>query len=230
MDEPDLLSLEVFPDMTLGVLRESIEAETQIPKISQHLYHNGLLVADDSKTMEQLQIGDGEMLTVHERNFHGSAVSSGFRQSGHGRSDEDPETLRLRILGDPAMQTHLERNMPHLAAVLRDPQRFAQTIYNARNRDRQERAERQRQVALLNSDPFDPEAQARIEEMIRQERVLENLQNAVEHNPEGRQATSTQWSRRDQLEESLISTDYYRSQCSAESICFMLMWRLTNTR
>ncbi|KAE9571045.1 hypothetical protein CGMCC3_g12891 [Colletotrichum fructicola] len=90
VEDQDLLTLEIFPDMPVSTLREAIQAETQILPTSQHLYHNGRLIQDDNSTMEQLQIADGEMLALH----------------------------------------------------------------------------------------------AKIEEMIRQERVMENLQNAMEHNPE----------------------------------------------
>ena len=37
---------------------------------------------------------------------------------------------------------------------------------------------------LVNSDPFDVEAQKRIEERIRQDRVSENFEHAIEYNPE----------------------------------------------
>ncbi|WFD28074.1 DNA damage-inducible protein 1, partial [Malassezia nana] len=39
-------------------------------------------------------------------------------------------------------------------------------------------------LALQNSDPFDVEAQKKIEESIRQERVAENLEHAMEYSPE----------------------------------------------
>lgn len=69
--DSDLLSLEIPTDITVGTLKESVQAESRIPKTSQHLYHNGQLLNDDSKTMEQLQIGDGEMLALHVRDMTG---------------------------------------------------------------------------------------------------------------------------------------------------------------
>ncbi|KAJ9131564.1 Aspartyl protease [Pleurostoma richardsiae] len=177
--------------MTVETLRNSIQAETNIHPNAQHLYHNGRLISDDSKTMEQLQIGDGEMLALHVRDMRGTTgipagsqgQQAGQRRQGGGM-DQDPELTRLQILGDPRLQAEARRLQPQLAAALDDPQRFAQLFNETFDRERRERAERQRQIAELNADPFDIEAQAKIEEIIRQERVMENLQNAWEHNPE----------------------------------------------
>ena len=46
--------------------------------------------------------------------------------------------------------------------------------------------EQQRQVEIgrLNADPYDVDAQRKIEEAIRQEAVLENLEHALEYSPE----------------------------------------------
>lgn len=207
-EDQDLLSLDIFPDMTVETLRSSIHAETRIEPSAQHLYHNGNLITDSNKTMEELQIGDGEMLALHVRDMRGStgiptgaAAASSSRppaaaqqpaaaaRTGRPAGQPDPETIRLQILGNPSYRQELQRTQPHLASVVDDPQRFAAAFSEATDRERRERMERQRQIAALNADPFDIEAQAKIEEIIRQERVMENLQNAMEHNPEGKHSS-----------------------------------------
>jgi len=196
-DDADLLSLEIPPDTTVSVLKESVQAESRIPKTSQHLYHNGQLLNDDSKTMEELQIGDGEMLALHVRDMSGAPGLTGAQQpqqaarrqastpqARSGQGDPDPETIRLQLLGNPAMRQQAASQRPELAAVIDNPERFAQVFRQMQEQEREEQMRRRQLIADLNSDPFDIDAQMRIAEMIREERVQENLQNAIEHNPE----------------------------------------------
>lgn len=188
--------------MSVEALRSTIHAETGIEPAAQHLYHNGQLISDNNKTLEELSIVDGEMLALHVRDMRGSTgiPASGRvaaaaaptpppqqarRAGGAANIETDPEVIRLQILGNPAYRADLQRSQPELASVVDDPQRFAAAFRDAYDRERRERVDRQRQIAALNADPFDIEAQAKIEEIIRQERVMENLQNAMEHNPEG---------------------------------------------
>lgn len=195
-DDADLLSLEIPADTTVSTLKESVQAESQIPKTSQHLYHNGQLLNDDSKTMEQLQIGDGEMLALHVRDMVGSTgLPAGQRQAqparqqssqrGGGGQGPDPETLRLQLLGNPEMRQNAISQRPEIADVIDHPERFAQFLRQIQEQEREDQLKRRQQIADLNADPFDIDAQMRIAEMIREERVQENLQNAIEHNPEG---------------------------------------------
>ncbi|GAB0132538.1 hypothetical protein EsDP_00000971 [Epichloe bromicola] len=188
--------------MTLETLRESVHADTNIPATSLHIYHNGRLLTDDTKTMEQLEIPDGGMLAVHVRHIRGNTgvaefsttAASGTPVSAQAQRPQQPrqqasaqndaELIRLQVLGSPAVREQLQRQHPELAAAVDDPARFSQILQSSQDRDRREREERQREIERLNQDPFDIENQMKIEDMIRQERVMENLQSAMEHNPE----------------------------------------------
>lgn len=195
--DQDLLTLEIPNDATVSLLKESVQGEVRIPKTAQHIYHNGNLLTDDTKTMEDLQIVDGDMLMLHVREMGGSrgvAQSGGAQQaarpqqaSGTAALDmQDPEVIRLQLLGNPAMRAEALRAQPELGAAIENPARFAQLLRQMQDQERRERQMRQQRIADLNADPFDIDAQARIAEMIREERVQENLQNAIEHNPEGK--------------------------------------------
>ncbi len=107
------------------------------------------------------------------------------RQQHGQRGQPDPETLRLQVLGNPDARRELENRNPELAAAVDSAERFAQVFSELGDQERAEQARRRQVIADLNADPFDVDAQMRIAEMIREERVQENLQNAIEHNPEG---------------------------------------------
>lgn len=139
--------------------------------------------------MEQLQVADGDMLALHIRDMAGNtglpAPSPAQQASRQAPGQPDTETIRLQVLGNPGTRAGLERQNPELAATLEDPARFREVYLRMADMEANERRRRRQEIANLNNDPFDVEAQARIEEMIREERVQENLQNAIEHNPEG---------------------------------------------
>lgn len=80
----------------------------------------------------------------------------------------------------------IRAQQPELAqAAQADPRRFAELLNQIQQVDRyDQQLERQRQIDALNQDPFDVEAQRKIEEMIQQEQILENLNNAMEYHPE----------------------------------------------
>jgi DNA damage-inducible protein 1 len=78
------------------------------------------------------------------------------------------------------------QNNPELAqAILNDDTEVLQMLLRRQHQHRVELQRRQQQeLDLMNADPFDVDAQRKIEEAIRQKNVDENWEAAIEYNPE----------------------------------------------
>jgi DNA damage-inducible protein 1 len=82
------------------------------------------------------------------------------------------------------MLEEIRRQDPDLANAADNPERFHATWDQRQRVLSRAQAEKEEQMELLNADPFSVEAQVKIEEMIRQGRVQENVQKALEENSE----------------------------------------------
>lgn len=112
-------------------------------------------------------------------------ASSAAAPAPDGSIDSAAEYARAQILQDPNLMRQLEQSEPEIANAARnDPARFKEW-YNARG-ERYAAMEREKHQMeeLLMADPFDIEAQKKIEEAIRQQQVLENMEHAMEFSPE----------------------------------------------
>ncbi|XP_072011421.1 protein DDI1 homolog 2 isoform X2 [Engystomops pustulosus] len=96
---------------------------------------------------------------------------------------DNPALLREMLLANPHELSLLkERNPPLAEALLSgDLEKFTKVLLE----QQQERARReQERIRLFSADPFDLEAQAKIEEDIRQQNIEENMTIAMEEAPE----------------------------------------------
>ena len=75
---------------------------------------------------------------------------------------DDAETLRRLRAGDPELANAIDRD---------DVDAFQGRMMEMRTREEAMRARRMEELALMNADPFDVEAQRKIEERIRRENV-----------------------------------------------------------
>ncbi|OCF42842.1 DNA damage-inducible protein 1 [Kwoniella heveanensis CBS 569] len=192
---------EVSSSMEVQDVQALVEAETGLP-------HTSLLLSSDSgvpltnvkKSLEAYGL-TGDAVTIFLTPTNELAASSSSSQvSGSGSSssqgtsarggifpgsDDDIERMRLQALGNPGLMADLRNNDPETyAAVQGGTQSFKAALQRAQQRQRAAAIEKNRQIELLNADPYDIEAQKKIEEAIRQEAVLENMQHAMEYSPE----------------------------------------------
>ena len=200
--EQDILPADVSQDMTIADLKALLEGDTRVTPAAQHIFFNGQELRDGTRTLEQCQVKENDMLSMLVRAPRVSAGGAGTsgqggsrnapgpgrdqaRRSASQETGSDPEETRLRALADPAFLNLIRSYSADLADAVHDKDRFEQTYEAMIQRAEERKAEEQRQLALLNEDPFNVEAQTKIEEMIRQQRVQENLQHAMDYTPEG---------------------------------------------
>lgn len=151
-----------------------LEAESNIPVNEQSISFEGRDLNNPKQTMRELGVGEDAMLLIRRK------VTVAGRSA-----EQDSEMMRLQLLGDPELMRQLEIAQPELAAAAHNnPGRFAELLRQTRSRHLEAEDAQQREVERLNADPFDIEAQSRIEEAIRQQAVMENMEHALEYAPE----------------------------------------------
>jgi DNA damage-inducible protein 1 len=168
--------VEIDPGMELENVMALLEAESSIPINEQSISYEGKELSNPKATMQELGVqGNNAMLLLRRK-----VASVGGRTI-----EQDSEMMRLQILGDPQLMRELQATQPEMAEAVRsNPQRFAELLLQTRERQHEAQLEQQREIQRLNADPYDVEAQRKIEEAIRLQAVMENMEHAMEYSPE----------------------------------------------
>eukprot|EP01103_Thecamoeba_quadrilineata_P011821 TRINITY_DN2916_c0_g1_i1.p1 TRINITY_DN2916_c0_g1~~TRINITY_DN2916_c0_g1_i1.p1 ORF type:complete len:388 (+),score=85.61 TRINITY_DN2916_c0_g1_i1:77-1240(+) len=182
--DENVAEFTVDNDEIVENLKALIEVELSIPLLEQKLVYQGQQLTNE-KRLTEYGISDKDPVLL----FHVKAVQPSTHLTSSTSSPtalQEAVALRDYARSNPNFLQQLLNNNPPLAeAILSDNIGFIQE-YIERQAAAKKAAEdeRFRQIMRLNQNPFDLEAQKKIEEEIRLENVKSNMEAAIEHHPE----------------------------------------------
>lgn len=173
----DPIGIEIPDDMTLKDLCAYIEAETGVPSDKIILLHNNHLLEGLNSTVTELGIAEDDIIILSDQR-----TSS----AGHYNvsSEERIETYRQQLQRDPQLSSQLREVDPELFSHLSDPQGFKTTFTTRLQSQNPSFYAQDEETNRLQRNPEDPENQAKILDLIRQQQIEENLQLAYDISPE----------------------------------------------
>ncbi|CAN6450432.1 unnamed protein product [Victoria cruziana] len=156
--------------------------QTNVSIQNQQLLFNG----KEMKNTEHLSaagVKEGDLMMMVSNALSASANDLSFNPDG---SAVNPRAFQQHVRRDARMMEQLLQNDPTLGQmILGEDVDGLQNLLRERHRQRlQLRQQQEEELALLYADPFDVEAQKKIEAMIQQRGIDENWEAALEHNPE----------------------------------------------
>ncbi|KAG6755663.1 hypothetical protein POTOM_041496 [Populus tomentosa] len=182
--DEQIISLEVDPHESVENVKALLEVETQVPLQQQQLLYNGREMRINEK-LSALGVKDEDLVMMVSNAAALSAPSNnlGFNPDG---SAVNPGAFQQQLRNDSNTMAQLLQADPELAQViLGNDLNKLQDLLRQRHRQRSElRRQQEEEFALLEADPFDVEAQKKIEAAIRQKGINENWAAALEYNPE----------------------------------------------
>ncbi|XP_030552110.1 protein DNA-DAMAGE INDUCIBLE 1 [Rhodamnia argentea] len=178
-----IISLDVDPHESVENVKALLEVETRVPLQQQQLLYNGREMRNSEK-LSALGVKDEDLVMM----VSGAASSAAGNELGLNPdgSAVNPAALQQQLRQDSNMMAQLFQKDPEFAqAILGNDLNRLQDILKERHRQRSElRRQQDEELALLHADPFDVEAQKKIEAAIRQKGIDENWAAALEYNPE----------------------------------------------
>lgn len=214
LEGEQIFNLDVSDDLELENFKALLEVESGVQWSQIVIFHNGVALRDDKKTLNGYGIKDGDVLLMRRGVLNAQSLppsTGGVPAGGLNWSDVQipnqsrPQSARNHPPAQQQQHGAADRDSPEFIRdmFLADPHQLSllkernpeladallsgdlQAFAAVLQRQRQERADRDMQrIRTMNADPFDLEAQKQIAEEIRMTNVNQNMEIAMEYSPE----------------------------------------------
>lgn len=214
LEGEQIFNLDVSDDLELENFKALLEVESGVQWSQIVIFHNGVALRDDKKTLNGYGIKDGDVLLMRRGVLNAQPLppsTGGVPAGGLNWSDVQipnqsrPQSARNHPPAQQQQHGAADRDSPEFIRdmFLADPHQLSllkernpeladallsgdlQAFAAVLQRQRQERADRDMQrIRTMNADPFDLEAQKQIAEEIRMTNVNQNMEIAMEYSPE----------------------------------------------
>ncbi|KAH9561211.1 hypothetical protein CY35_05G008800, partial [Sphagnum magellanicum] len=186
-DGEKLITVDVDPEESVENLKAILEVETGVSLINQQILLDGREL-QDTMQLRAAGLKENSMLKLISKLAPSSAGwsnASNWSINPDG-SAANPIALQKQLRGDTVAMAQLQQRNPEIAqAVMQnDIELFQRLLQQQHQRRLDLKHQSQQPSELSNADPFDVDAQKRIEESIRQKNVYDNWEAALEYNPE----------------------------------------------
>lgn len=176
-DREDSIGIEISNEMTLEDLSAYIEAEVDVTRDKQLLYHNNTRLQGLKHTLASLGVGDGDMLVLRTQ-------STTVQGQSFDSANDRLEMLRQQIINDLNLQAQLRSSDPQLFEQISSPDNFKEVMMTRLQSQMPSFGVQDQEMQKLEQNPDDPENQKKIMEMIRKQQIQDNLQLAYDISPE----------------------------------------------
>ncbi len=194
-DQDELLPIDVNTSMTLADFKAYVESETGIPTKELLLFFQLNPLLGDDRILNEWGFQGDDMIVV-ERKIPRKEEKKAPPEPEPEPEEEAPpappenpleaeiERLRMQINLDAGMRQRLLGAYPDLTSVIDNPVKFREKMIEIEQERRAHERAIKEELRQLTSNPDDEDNQRRIMEIIRKDQIADNLQTALEHNPE----------------------------------------------
>ncbi|XP_021740791.1 DNA damage-inducible protein 1-like [Chenopodium quinoa] len=179
------ISLDVDPDEAVENVKALLEVESGVVLQQQQLMYNGREMNNHDK-LSVLGVCDGDLIMMLSNAAPPSRPSSSDLALSPDGSAVNPAAFQQQVRGDSNLMAQLYQSDPELAQAIsgNDLNRLQEILRQRHHQKTALRQKEEEELALHYADPFDVDAQRKIEASIRQKGIDENWAAAIEHNPE----------------------------------------------